>query len=569
VIAHRTSSKDELKAGAESSLSHRCDPHNQAPQSPAPTRTQHQTDGSEPASSSRTLRRTRTAGDGTQNSADISRFNSIRQRTRGLRPKSWLPFTRSNRNNYPRSFSTQLPKTASTSTVARNVISAPILTSTTNVAVAHTEGVRCGELSDLATGESSWNPLRGRIENDQTDPGPLESNTNTNFGQGVDRLYTQPGPAKGRIGRLREVFGNRIRNGSSLRHLRDHSSAARVSGDDQLTQEETPLRCDLSRRRAETFNLYKNKVRGLTGSGHVRRRSLHPNKASADDGSMTNPPLLDGGVDAAVPSLTVDSDGESPFGSLTKSFTSAVDKLDFYANSPRNAPFIRSRSSFFNLKKGNKGQRDQETPTKQLSPISPTFPAPPVAVSFTSNEPVGLHLTTSQDSDTMAEPNSGQGPSNQRTHPAPRPVNGIRQSPPTPVVFSNEKNGYVVSQPVAGYPRGVNPLRMHPPDTMAVPSPHVDRSTLPSPPVRSESPAFAPRQTTTPTAELDEDLDTGSLEDAPIYSPSLGDLSQASLILARSENDRKIIPLSSTSTLRDLAHSIHCLTWIADLLPTM
>jgi hypothetical protein len=104
------------------------------------------------------------------------------------------------------------------------------------------------------------------------------------------------------------------------------------------------------------------------------------------------------------------------------------------------------------------------------------------------------------------------------------------------MVFSNEKNGYVASASVSGNPKSVNPLKMHPPDTMAVPMPIAIR---PMSIMRADSgtPQSGSRpQAAAPAAEIDTDSDSISLEDAPIYSPSLGDLSQYARDTPRSVN---------------------------------
>ncbi|OQV08843.1 hypothetical protein CLAIMM_13058, partial [Cladophialophora immunda] len=273
------------------------------------------------------------------------------------------------------------------------------------------------------------------------------------------------------------------------------------------------------------------------------------NKGAAESRGGDSPLLGHGDIiDVPTADLAAEhSDSESAFGSLTRSFTSAVDKLDFHSTLPRNMSFLKSRSSFFYSKKGEKGGGNRDEARQQFPPISPSRPAPPVAqvIAASSQSDLlgtfgsGAHpkkLTSAPRPVGSHKPESQDSRSNQEDH-------ASHRTAVAPLVFSAEKNGYVPAAPIAGYPRGVNPLRMHPPAAMAV-APSVPYRAAQALPVDQDAPSNLPRRhTATPNSEDREGSDTASLEDAPIYSPSLGDLSQYARDTPRST---KAVPTASS-----------------------
>ena len=543
--ASRIPSKDDLRTGAESSLSHRCDPHNQPPPTPAPSLINvAKGESVKPKSPERTKPQQDTQIAQETLRIGTQRFDSIRRRAHRLRPKSWLHFSRpAQQIPYPRSISTQLPKTASTSTVARSVISAPILTSTTNVAVARTEGVHCGEISEAAFSQSTWDSQVGWVASGSQDAGGVLQRTSSKVGvrspvieDKANKLVEGTPSKKGRIVRLKNVLKTRIRTRNQTPQPGASSSLSQLQQGGSKSAEDEEIKCqslrrDLSRRRAETINLYKGKIKGLTGNGHIRRKSVNI-KGATQPGGEEDPPLLDDIIDFPTTDFITSSDNESPFGSLTKSFASAVDKLDFYSTLPRNMSFLRSRSSFFSLKKGDKDDGPSKSTEPHFPVISPSMPAPPIS------QPIAA----SAQADPPARPDHGsssmrQFPVPERGMPTISKAQGHdtrRRSGPSPIVFSSEKNGYIASTPIPGYLRGINPLRMHPPHTMAVPPSEPDRSASAMPGNSHTPPNRSKPRTVVPPVEVDTDSEAGSLDDAPIYSPSLGDLSQYSRDTPRS-----------------------------------
>ncbi|EXJ71592.1 uncharacterized protein A1O5_05400 [Cladophialophora psammophila CBS 110553] len=405
-------------------------------------------------------------------------------------------------------------------------------------------------MSDAAFAQSTWNSQVGWVASNDHDAGESPSGrssealaSNGALGEGPDQPTNLTALKRGRILRLRNAFRSRIRNGT----LRPQGTTAQskqqreTSGDVEGNESPASSR-DLSRRRAETLNLCRGKIKGLTGNDHhIRRKSVNTNKGTTELTRGDSPLLGDDIIAVPTTDLAAESsDNESAFGSLTRSFASAVDKLDFYSNLPCNMSFLRSRSSFFNPNKREKRGDDRDEVRRQFPPISPSKPAPPVAQSIAASSPTDLSRNFSPASNPR------------KLHPAPRPVGppipgargfklnqeglASRQPPIAPLVFSAEKNAYVPAAPVAGYPRGVNPLRMHPPGAMAV-APSGPYQAAQALPVDRDALFNSPRRhTTTPNSEDREGSDTGSLDDAPIYSPSLGDLSQYARDTPRSTN---------------------------------
>lgn len=428
----------------------------------------------------------------TVNSRVLSARHNISQR---LRPLSWFSHQKSSAQDRhcPRSVSAQLPKASSTSTVGRSVISAPILTSTTNIEVARTEGVHCGEISDVAFSQSNWDSQVGWV---------AETSTEKSYTSGHDCHSERPQPnQKNASLGSREFRGGRMfRFGNALKTRLTNSSLSNYNEAALLTQQSPSFVGNSNsqstsnarpgpQRRAGTLSLYKGKIKGFAWTSHIRRKPV--NNSSSIMTPQQDPPLLGelNEVDATR-TYSAQEDAGSAFGSLTRSFASAVEKLDFHSPLPRNMTFLRSKSSFFNIKKGtfdNDGHQELNKTDNGISTLARTSSLNKCSAS------------------------TGVGPSAMVSAQAVNlPTNHIlaaRKMAPEPMVYSTEHNGYRPSRPVAGHPRGVHPLRMHPPDP-------VSASTI------------KPQRAETPSQVSEDGSESISLEDAPIYSPSLGDLSQ-------------------------------------------
>jgi len=134
---------------------------------------------------------------------------------------SWLPFSQvSSRTDFSRSLSVQLPKATSTSTVARSVISAPVLTSTTNVGVAHAEGVHCGEISGLSFSQSTCVGQSGLLASSEHEKstGVPQHESNNRDAQNQQAVVSANSagdttqPARSRMSRFRNVLRSKVRS---------------------------------------------------------------------------------------------------------------------------------------------------------------------------------------------------------------------------------------------------------------------------------------------------------------------------------------------------------------------
>ena len=218
--------------------------------------------------------------------------------------------------------SARLPKDTSTATVASSVISAPVLTSTTNVKVADVEGVHCHELTEESFDKSTWSDKAGWI--------PDKDERTANEARMLAGKIEAEEASQDKPGRL-------IRLGAAVKDI----LKGRKNGSFTQLEDESLV---VGRRHAETINLCKSKIRHLTGSGHIRRKSVQVtagNHSNDDDMMQANPgsstalqaaeqPLLSSKNSQDFLSITSDlDDGGTKFGSLTRSFNSALDKLNF------------------------------------------------------------------------------------------------------------------------------------------------------------------------------------------------------------------------------------------------
>lgn len=218
--------------------------------------------------------------------------------------------------------SARLPKDTSTATVASSVISAPVLTSTTNVKVADMEGVHCDELTEESFDKSTWSNKVGWVSD-------IDESAAEEARMLAEKIEAEES-SQDKPGRL-------VRLGAAVKGI------LRGKRNEKFTQLEDES-LSVGRRHAETINLYKSKIRNLTGSGQIRRKSVQVtagNKHGDEDmmQAQSGPsaalpsaeqPLLTSKKSQDFLSITSDlDDGGTKFGSLTRSFNSALDKLNF------------------------------------------------------------------------------------------------------------------------------------------------------------------------------------------------------------------------------------------------
>lgn len=485
-------------------MSHRCDPQDQPPASPQVTPTADVVPIA-PGASSSNGKHTHAAADMAPGNGDIHvpKRDGSRRRVQRTRRLSWLPFARSSsQTQRPRSQSVQLPKATSASTVARSVISAPILRATTNVEVARTEGVKYNELTDLA-----FSQCTGQSPEGGESPHVQQSSGHPVISDFVRDTAILPNIAvkRGRMLRLGDVVRSKLR-GPPLRRQSEKSlrSELAVGIDEPNTQ---ALESGIARRRTEALNLYKVKIKGLTGNGHIRRKPVNDSKAA---GPHQNQPLLADLTDSFLQDESAEQgDGDSAFGSLTRSFASAVDKLDFSSSRPHNIPFLRSRSSFFNSKKDKDGGERSEARRQMAGTSSLQSPSP----SLPSSSPAA----------TLPQGSPARRPTHQTSQDNP----GSQTPPLSNLVFASEKNKYILPTQLTDPSLGrLHPLRMHPPFGMTTSPWQSSKANQPDQAINNHRTTSSPTQTRSPSRHSDDEEDTLSLSDAPMFSPSLGDLSQ-------------------------------------------
>ncbi|EHY55649.1 hypothetical protein HRR83_007865 [Exophiala dermatitidis] len=513
--AARVPSRADLHERSDSRLSYRCDPLNQPPASPGhPSETEAAEGGLGSTSPERKANGTATDMSSGNREAALPDAGGSHRRVQRTRRLSWLPFRRSSsQSRHPRSRSVQLPKATSTSTVARSVISAPILTSTSNVKVARVEGVHCSELTDAELSSPTWHSHVGQAAiptGTQENCANLHEQQNSGHPASSSRTRDDSNPAdavgrRGRMLRPWDAVKNKFKSSSLRRQNEQHAQNGTVDG--LGGQEIVSFEQGIARRRTEALNLYRGKIKGLTGNGHIRRKPVNSGKEAS--GNKEDPPLLGDIIDEVVPDENAEqSDNDSAFGSLTRSFASAVDKLDFHASRPHNIPFLRSRSSFFNSRRDKeaveRGEAGRQALTTSNSLRSPAARLP------SSSSPVTVSHGPSTPAPAARTPGDKLAP---------------QSTPSTSVLSANNKNGTVQSKSTHGIQEPWNPLRMHPPHLMGSP-PLLEGRPVQTTLEKCPTPSQQDAEDKNSSRQDEDDNESLSLEDAPIYSPSLGDLSQ-------------------------------------------
>lgn len=340
------------------------------------------------------------------------------------RPLSWFSISNVLKGHTSRNRSVQLP--------GKSIISRPILTSTSNAKVAEAEGV---QYDNILPNGPTWKKVDTPSE---------KSN------------------------KLVDI----------VRTMRRKTSSTEFT-DDDYEKDELPIEKGIERRRAETKNLCNEKINKLTDNGRIKRKSIAQAETFTRDQDSTSRP--------GTNFVGIEPSSDFGFSSLTRSFASAVDKLDFYSTQSNMGGLPKSKS-IFNFRKRDKEEKIVEVAeNEEVKQVNNNVNE--------INKPEDL-LTLKE---ALAETKQ-----NRSYYPP------ISASDPEPTKFDAIKNAYIPTEPVANYPRGVNPLRMHTnPMQFAVAPPGV---VLPNP------------QTTNRYGIIEEDEDL--IEDAPIYSPSSGDLSQ-------------------------------------------
>jgi hypothetical protein len=247
--------------------------------------------------------------------------HNLRPTTKKMpRPLSWLPTPRYRRNKVGRS------------------ISAPVLTSTTNVNVARAEGIHCGELAHADLVQPIWSP--------QVDWMPESAGIAEQSEKAVTAVEVA-----GEIKESRERGENQLRHSIEILRSTAYSRLKRIirARLHSMTLARRPSirekphfskleESSISSTTRGGVGLCRQKIRDLTGHGNVRRKPFAKvNKLSAKNigeqhheeqpllmpDSMSSPSDLD--AHETCPNIS----HCFTFGDLETSFMNTVDKLDF------------------------------------------------------------------------------------------------------------------------------------------------------------------------------------------------------------------------------------------------
>ncbi|KPI36503.1 uncharacterized protein AB675_4411 [Cyphellophora attinorum] len=360
----RTSSRQAISTQADhdfgrspSSLSY-CDPYDQPPAAPAVAEMATQDD--------------------VRNDENIAPGQAPRKR----RPLSWLSFGR-NGGSSGRSFSqrVQILRNPSSTSLARSTISAPVLTSTTNVKVAESEGVHCGELTPEMFNKSTWDGKIGWVP--QEDEASAESaETVVDGARTESNVPRRRDDAPSRLGRaIKDRFRNPSRaSRRSFSLLRDEGS---MDSDGRAEK--------LSHYRAETMNYCKDKLRSITASHSsittssapgARQLEASPERPLLKAGNVLSPQRWDttseqderSPTSPQLPTNTAHS--PSQFDSLTRSLNNILDKE--LTDENNEMEYLKKKASKYGLR----ADYQAAPPVPEVPDLPPRLiPRDPVALS--------------------------------------------------------------------------------------------------------------------------------------------------------------------------------------------
>ena len=431
-----------------------------------------------------------------------------------------------------------LPKSGTALTTGRNVISAPVLTSTTNAKVAFTEGVHCGKMTTSGLATSSWDPEPGRITDDNVIDFGKDKSYRVQELQSSSGQKSQPpqhskglrefskGPSRrsasmNALSKVKDAVANRLRQASDPHTYRSVFSRDKFVRLEDDCQPPSIVNDKHPRISTEGRNLGRDKIRALTGHGHVRGKPIQYS------GQVGHHALRE----RRVPCL-VDPDGTSNIGyhgtdqiehevdfhfeDLETSFSKAVEKLDFRMK--RDKASLTSLSSFFHSGRDISASNKTRAPQPSQSLASGLYPYlsskvdhPPqkASPSPSSEQLVSGQLSMGQCASCISKRSSGRA----------RAPPDVYSFPHQPDPISNEGAGKrdrtALAQHV--FARGhSNPLASHPDLTKFAeqPTPRMTDTEMP------------PRGGRLGVHITHEEHDLSDLEGAPIYSPSLENLSQ-------------------------------------------
>ncbi|KAK5947041.1 hypothetical protein PMZ80_001187 [Knufia obscura] len=413
--------------------------------------------------------------------------DGLLQRARS-RPLSWLSF---GKNKFQRvgthSPSMPLPHPSSMSSVANSSISSPMLRSTTNPRVADVENIEC---SDVLLPDYSSNRAASR------------------------RLAR----ADGTTSRSEQATDKHSAWASTVRSVKKKLSHTRRASTSLLLDSSWVRRAGEKMGHSATPSAASGRALGQSDSSKSR---VHQGQAgheqfTDDPGSTTRPPKdTSTAIEPAhdmrstpniqqaprLPGLYSDSTTDLNAVSLSRSFASAVDKLDFQSSPTLvhdGTPMSRLKKakSYFSLHKASR-----EDSLRNLDNVD--------LVSNSSSRDLAAEAVKHKQRSALTA--ISRSVNKQAQQPK------IAASRPAPLRFSGTKNRYIQGKPDSRAPRGVNPLRMHP-----------EVKAFAKPPSRSGIPVTPGHVSPSTNDNADDPEQSESIDKAVIYCPSTGTLSEYS-----------------------------------------
>ncbi|ERF76139.1 hypothetical protein EPUS_01473 [Endocarpon pusillum Z07020] len=460
------------------------------------------------------------------------------------RPLSWLPpGETSGRPSH-------LPTNNTASTVDRSMISAPVLTSTTNAKVALTEGVHCGKITTSGLATSSWHPKSGwvatedaedhakdqatKLQEQKTRDGQilLPSQHSNGFHKMSKRSSKRSASINNALSKVKEALTSRLRQASDPQTYRSVFSRDKFVrlGDD--CQPQSPVNDKPGRSGTEVQNLGADHSRALSDRGQVKRKPMQCQGHDIQDPPKEGkrPFLIE--VDDSAKNGCYCADQEQHavdfhFEDLETSFAKAVEKLDFRIRGDKVS--LTSLSSIFqsgkNISAPNKTRIVQPTqglarvPCLQL-PANAGHPPQTLSQDSTSNKLATDQPSMGQCASCALSCSFGHAKAPAEVYSTPYQMD--------PVPSQELDNSDRAARAERIFSRGhLNPLASHPDLTKFAEQPSPTMTDPDVPPTPTPTKPKIPSYTETAGVQLTHTKpDLNDLEGAPIYSPSIGSLGQ-------------------------------------------
>ena len=471
------------------------------------------------------------------------------------RPLSWFSGSLFHSNGGIGKFHPGLPKHASSSTVTPSIISGPVLTSTTNADVARAQGVRCGELANNDFVQSTCDPRQGRgldrpqVQKETTSA--TEAHKLENILEGaIQEMSEEESKERQRTKMSTALFAkheadeNRKSRRKGYRRAGSNTTVARLkdavadrlkishpSEKFVLLEEDSttpPIDERVARRKAEGLNLSKEKIRTLTGCGNIRRKPVHGGDESSRTSNVKgrgdevcNAAAESNAEQASSSRCLERSDISFGFGlgDMETSFLDAVDKLDLQDICTKE----KHGQAIHSLQRSSRTPEEQEVHARNMTNL-PKTPTPRTTTTTTNKATANQRHSVASD---LYQKRGNAAAVHTPTRSA------LHSSPAEPAVLVDFSVGQAGGPPLTSAAKRntltpnwqaglrqdgrINPLGCHP-NVMEFASPPVDTIGV--------SPTSGGISTPLIKITRHNDADHDELEDAPIFCPSSGNLSQ-------------------------------------------